>query len=147
MMSHREDAMRALVMYVMLSLYASGAMAHEQDGVIVMDPDLENMYENEQRALALKTMNDAQDYGIIENLFYENEHIKIYNYTAYEVDSAQSKFLLGQSDQIGVQDFGLSFGYGIAFRVQDRHSIGYEYLSNFPYDRGQMIRIFWNYLF
>ena len=31
-MSHREDAMRALVMYVMLSLYASGAMAHEQDG-------------------------------------------------------------------------------------------------------------------
>ena len=124
--------MRALVMYIMLSLYASGAMAHEQNGVIVMDLDLENMYENEQRALALKTMNDAQDYGIIENLFYENEHIKIYNYTAYEVDSAQSKFLLGQSDQIG---------------VQDRHSIGYEYLSNFPYDRGQMIRIFWNYLF
>lgn len=139
--------MKALAVFVVLSLFISHAMAHEQDGIIVMDYGLENIYENEQRILALKQAEDSQDYGVIENLFYENDWVKIYNYTAYDVGTAQNKFLLGQSEQIGLQDFGLSFGYGIVFQVNPRHSVGYEYVSNFPYDRGQMIRIFWDYLF
>ena len=103
--------------------------------------------QQEQRALASKTAQDAQDYGLVENLFFENEIVKIYNYTAYETDGAKNKFLSGQSEQIGLQDFAVSFGYGMEFRVNQRHSVGYEYLSNFPYDRGQIIRLFWNYVF
>ncbi|MEG0915010.1 MAG: hypothetical protein RSG57_04585 [Christensenellaceae bacterium] len=34
-------------------------------------------------------------------------------------------------------------GYGIEIKVNKRNKVGYEYLSNFPYDRGQLIRFFW----
>ncbi len=139
--------MKALAVWVMLGLSAGSAWAQEQDGIVVMDEGLQGLHEREQRALASKTAQDAQDYGLVENLFFENEIVKIYNYTAYETDGAKNKFLSGQSEQIGLQDFAVSFGYGMEFRVNQRHSVGYEYLSNFPYDRGQIIRLFWNYVF
>jgi len=129
--------MKALAVWVMLGLHAGAAAAQEPEGIVAMDAGLQDLYEQEQRMLASKTAQDAQDYGLIENLFFENEIVKIYNYT----------FLSGQSEQIGLQDFAVSFGYGMEFRVNPRHSIGYEYLSNFPYDRGQIIRLFWNYVF
>lgn len=139
--------MKALAVWVILGLHAGAAAAQEPEGIVAMDAGLQDLYEQEQRMLASKTAQDAQDYGLIENLFFENEIVKIYNYTAYEADGAKNKFLSGQSEQIGLQDFAVSFGYGMEFRVNPRHSIGYEYLSNFPYDRGQIIRLFWNYVF
>lgn len=139
--------MRVLMVFAVLSLAVSEVVAQEQEGMIRMDTGLENLYEQEQRAWALKVELAQQDYGLIENLFFENDIVKIYNYTAYDVGAAQHKFLSGQTELIGLQDFSISLGYGMEFRVHDDHSIGYEYLSNFPYDRGQMIRVFWNYLF
>lgn len=35
----------------------------------------------------------------------------------------------------------------MTYKINADHKIGYEYISSFPYDRGQLIRIFWIWSF
>ena len=139
--------LHALLLSMAFGMCSNTAFGQMQDGIIVMDESLENLTEREQRKLALNTENDQQEYGLLNHSFFENDLFEIYNYTAYETGAAQNKFLLGDAEHIGLQDFGISFGFGMKLRLSRRHSIGYEYLSNFPYDRGQIIRVYWNALF
>ncbi|WP_374663042.1 hypothetical protein [Acinetobacter sp.] len=138
------NCFQAWAVGVVLNCCSASAFSQMQDGIIVMDESLENPNGQEQQKLARNELEGQQDYAVLNHAFFENDVVKIYNYTAYEAGSAQNKFLLGHSEQIGLQDFGISFGFGLELRLNGRQSIGYEYLSNFPYDRGQIIRFYWH---
>ena len=64
----------------------------------------------------------------------------IYNYTAYDTGQLHSKSITGLTNHINIQDLSISVGYGVNYSVNPRLKIGYEYISSFPYDRGQLIR-------
>lgn len=88
---------------------------------------------------------DTQEksYEVLNSSVYRNERIRIFSYTAY--DSTQINNHL-KSSNLDLETFGkldISFGYGVELRVNNLNKIGYEYLSTFPYDRGQLIRVFW----
>ncbi|MTD11689.1 hypothetical protein GIX10_09660 [Acinetobacter sp. YIM 103518] len=87
---------------------------------------------------------EQRDYSFINNNFYEDEVVRVYNNTAYSFDGAQNKFMAGQTHDVGVDDFAVSFGYGMEFKLDPVNKVGYEYVSSFPYDRGQMVRFFWS---
>lgn len=135
---------RCIYATIFLFTAAASVLTCAQDGIVEMDLSLENTYAAVQYQLAVQETEQQQDYGLISNSFYEGERLKIYNFTAYDAQAAQNKFVAGQSSLIGMDDFSISFGYGMEWKIRPRQSIGYEYLSNFPYDRGQIIRLFWN---
>lgn len=100
--------------------------------------------EREQKEKIQKIDEQFQDYDFIKNNFYEDEGLRIYNNTAYQMDHAQNKIVEGQTRKLDVDDFAVSFGYGMEFKLNSIHKVGYEYVSSFPYDRGQMVRFFWS---
>ena len=97
----------------------------------------------EQQKLAQEHDHDVQNYNILLNQFYKSERIRIFNYTAFNSSDLKSRLGSGEFSVEGLQELTISFGYGMEFKINDRNRIGYEYLSSFPYDRGQLIRIFW----
>ena len=100
-----------------------------------------------QKHLAEQHDQEENNYEILKNSFYSNERINIYNYTAYNADTLKNKMMNGASDHVGLNDLFISFGYGVSYKINADHKIGYEYISSFPYDRGQLIRIFWIWSF
>lgn len=92
--------------------------------------------------LAVQHDEEENNYTLLNNDFYENEYIRIFNYTAYNTDSFNNKLGLGEL-AADLDALGISFGYGMEIKLNKRNKLGYEYLSSFPYDRGQLIRIFW----
>lgn len=102
------------------------------------------MEEKEQKESVDKYEEEQRDYSFIKNNFYEGDSMRIYNNTAYRFDGAHNKFMAGQASHIGIDDFAVSFGYGMEFKLDPAHKVGYEYVSNFPYDRGQVVRFFWS---
>ncbi|MCU4413943.1 hypothetical protein KTH71_07815 [Acinetobacter sp. WU_MDCI_Axc73] len=117
------------------------------------ETDLEINFENtglnlEQKQLAQQHDEQENNYKVLKNLFYSNEKISIYNYTAYNVDHLKNKIIDGSSiDQIGLNDLSISFGYGLVYNMDGQNRVGYEYISSFPYNRSQLIRIFWIWSF
>ncbi|EXB71250.1 hypothetical protein J525_0640 [Acinetobacter sp. 21871] len=101
----------------------------------------------EQRRLAIEHDDEINNYNVLKNEFYSNERWVIYNYTAYDTGQLHSKNIAGLTNHINIQDLSISFGYGVNYSVNPRLKIGYEYISSFPYDRGQLIRFFTIYLF
>ncbi len=99
--------------------------------------------EDIQKKLAEEHEKQVLDYSILTNQFYENERIRIFNYTAYNTEQLKNSLLNPTVSSTGTNDFYISFGYGMEFKVNRFNRIGYEYLSAFPYDRGQIIRIYW----
>lgn len=97
----------------------------------------------EQKIKAEQFEQEQQDYSILRNKFYENDRIKIENFSAYQMDHVQEKYASGLINQTNLNDLTLSLGYAIIFKINAKHRIGYEYISTFPYDRGQIVRIFW----
>ncbi|MPW45062.1 hypothetical protein D7V21_01650 [Acinetobacter guerrae] len=95
-----------------------------------------------QKHLAEQHDQEENNYNVLKNPFFSNERINVYNYTAYNTDILKNKALSGGSDHVSVDDLSISFGYGITYKINSDHKIGYEYISSFPYDRGQLIRIF-----
>lgn len=83
------------------------------------------------------------DYAVLSNKIYQNQRIKVFNYTAYDRDQISSQLQSSDLKLDHLGDLSVSFGYGIEFRVNPRNKVGYEYLSSFPYDRGELIRLFW----
>lgn len=101
----------------------------------------------EQRRLAIEHDDKVNNYNVLKNEFYSNERWVIYNYTAYDTGQLQNKNSNGLTNHINIQDLSISVGYGVNYSVNPRLKIGYEYISSFPYDRGQLIRFFTIYLF
>lgn len=101
----------------------------------------------EQRRLAIEHDDEVNNYNVLKNEFYSNERWVIYNYTAYDTGQLQNKNINGLTNHINIQDLYISVGYGVNYSVNPRLKIGYEYISSFPYDRGQLIRFFTIYLF
>ncbi|MBN6513156.1 hypothetical protein [Acinetobacter pittii] len=101
----------------------------------------------EQRRLAIEHDDEVNNYNVLKNEFYSNERWVIYNYTAYDTGQLQNKNSNGFTNHINIQDLSISVGYGVNYSVSPRLKIGYEYISSFPYDRGQLIRFFTIYLF
>lgn len=99
----------------------------------------------QQQHWAEQLEQQQQRFSLLEHNFFVNEHLRIYNHSAYQLQTLQYKWQQGQAMQLDWEDFALSLGYGMQFFLQKNSSIGYEYLSNFPYDRGQMIRVFYHY--
>lgn len=91
-----------------------------------------------------KFKEQQRDYSVWNQKLYENDYLRIYNHSLYQFDDAKNKMMAGQNENSNLQDLKLSFGYGMEFKLDKAHSVGYEYVSNFPYDRGQLIRIFWS---
>lgn len=101
----------------------------------------------EQRRLAIEHDVEVNNYNVLKNGFYSNERWVIYNYTAYDTGQLQDKNINGLTNHLNIQDLSISVGYGVNYSVNPRLKIGYEYISSFPYDRGQLIRFFTIYLF
>lgn len=87
------------------------------------------------------------DYSILHNMFFQDERWRIYNYTAYQTNQFNHKMLTGETQSLSLDDFSISLGYGIVYQFNLSNRISYEYLSSFPFDRGQLIRFFWLRLF
>lgn len=101
----------------------------------------------EQRRLAIEHDDEVNNYNVLKNEFYSNERWVIYNYTAYDTGQLQNKNINGLTNHLNIQDLYISVGYGVNYSVNPRLKIGYEYISSFPNDRGQLIRFFTIYLF
>lgn len=83
------------------------------------------------------------DYSVLHNQLFQDERWRVYNYTAYQTNQFNHKMLTGDTSNLSLDDFSISLGYGIVFQLNSTNRIGYEYLSSFPFDRGQLIRLFW----
>ena len=98
--------------------------------------------EDIQRNLAQEHDKKLLEYSILSNKFYENEQVRIFNYSAYNVQQLKNSLINPAVANGTSNEFYISFGYGVEFKINQYNRIGYEYLSSFPYDRGQIIRIF-----
>lgn len=97
----------------------------------------------EQKKLAEEHEQELKNYSVLSNQFYEDERFKVFNYTAFTTDDFKNRVSAGQSVQQEVQGLNISVGYGMEFKINKTNRLGYEYLSSFPYDRGQMVRLYW----
>ena len=90
---------------------------------------------------------EKTDYSILHNLFFQDDRWRVYNYTAYQTNQFNQKMLTGDTSNLSLGDFSISLGYGMVYQLNKNNRIGYEYLSSFPFDRGQLIRLFWLHIF
>lgn len=90
---------------------------------------------------------EKTDYSILHNLFFQDDRWRVYNYTAYQTNQFNQKMLTGDTSNLSLDDFSISLGYGMVYQLNKNNRIGYEYLSSFPFDRGQLIRLFWLHIF
>lgn len=137
--------MKKYLILFLMSCYSLELNAAEEK--INVEETKETIFEIQEKEKKenLEKYDEAQrDYSFINNSFYEDEIMRVYNNTAYSFDGAQNKFMAGQTNEVGVDDFAVSFGYGMEFKLDPVNKVGYEYVSSFPYDRGQMVRFFWS---
>ncbi|OTG87555.1 hypothetical protein B9T31_03375 [Acinetobacter sp. ANC 4558] len=106
-------------------------------------PTIFEIQANEKKEKLDALAEEAREYSTISNKWYENDKIRIYNNTLYELDAENFK-AGGMSEPTAIKDFKFSIGYGMEYKIDSERKIGYEYVSNFPYDRGQMLRFFWS---
>ena len=125
----------------LFGLAMNSAYAENEDVYLAesLSDDIFHYYQQ----LAAQHDEEENDYTLINNDFYENEYIRIFNYSAYNSDGLSHKLGTGEFHSSDLDVLSISFGYGIEIKVNKRNKVGYEYLSNFPYYRGQLIRFFW----
>ena len=90
---------------------------------------------------------EKTDYSILHNLFFQDDRWRVYNYTAYQTNQFNQKMLTGDTSNLSLDDFSISLGDGMVYQLNKNNRIGYEYLSSFPFDRGQLVRFFWLRIF
>lgn len=83
------------------------------------------------------------DYSVLNHAIYEGKRFRLFNYSAYDGDQLKAVLQSQHEGSNGLNSLAISFGYGLEFLVNQRNKIGYEYLSSFPYNRGELIRFFW----
>ena len=106
-----------------------------------MNDDTEEMFDSAY------PQQEKTDYSILHNLFFQDDRWRVYNYTAYQTNQFNQKMLTGDTSNLSLGDFSISLGYGMVYQLNKNNRIGYEYLSSFPFDRGQLIRLFWLRIF
>ena len=79
---------------------------------------------------------------LTHNLF-ENDKLRIYQHSTYNLEGVKEKYAQRQFRQLDADDFALSLGYGMEYQLHHNEWVGYEYLSSFPQDLGQSVRVFW----
>lgn len=119
---------------------SAGAYADDYDFFAEPSEDTEHMFD-----AAYPEMKTA--YSVLHNQFFQNERWRVYNYTAYQTNQFNHKMLTGDTTSLSLDDFSISVGYGMMYQLNQTNRIGYEYLSSFPFDRGQLIRFFWLRIF
>ena len=77
----------------------------------------------------------------------ERENFRIYHRSSYNFEGVKQKYASRQFNKIDANDFTVSLGYGMEYRIHHDEWMGYEYLSSFPQDQGQSIRVFWRKFF
>lgn len=82
-----------------------------------------------------------KDYATLSNQLYQTERFRVFNYMAYDSQQLSAQAKSGSLDNIS--QLSISFGYGVEYLINSHNKIGYEYISSFPYDRGQLVRLFW----
>ena len=132
-------------MLLLILVLMNTAAAENED--VQMDEFIGDEIFNYYQHLAERHNDEENDYSVVNNDFYENEYIRVFNYTAYNSDNFTNRLGTGEFSSSDLNALRISFGYGIEIKLNKRNKIGYEYLSNFPYDRGQSIRFFWAQLF
>lgn len=108
--------------------------------------------DNQPYLIDQTSRNYGEDQPIVEesrldNSFYDDDGMRVYNHTLYSMDEVKSKYANAQADQVTMSDLSISLGYGMEFDVKEDQTVGYEYTSSFPHDRGQSIRLFWKIAF
>lgn len=139
MLSHIHLFSCRLLFLVLFSLNVTHA---ENEDVYLTESLDEEIFQYYQK-LAQMHDQEEKDYSVLDHNFYENEYIRIFNYTAYNTDNFSHKLGTGEFNSTDLDALSISFGYGIEIKLNQRNKVGYEYLSSFPYDRGQLIRLFW----
>ena len=132
-------------MLLLILVLMNTAAAENED--VQMDEFIGDEIFNYYQHLAERHNDEENDYSVVNNDFYENEYIRVFNYTAYNSDNFTNRLGTGEFSSSDLNALRISLGYGIEIKLNKRNKIGYEYLSNFPYDRGQLIRFFWAQLF
>ncbi|WP_109441685.1 hypothetical protein [Acinetobacter haemolyticus] len=125
----------------LLLLLSSAAYAEDYNFFADIKDDSEELFDSAY------PQQSETDYSILHNMFFQDERWRIYNYTAYQTNQFNHKMLTGDTQNLSLDDFSISLGYGIVYQFNPSNRIGYEYLSSFPFDRGQLIRFFWLRLF
>lgn len=97
----------------------------------------------EQKKLAEEHDQEVMDYSILSNEFYKNDRLRIFNYTAYNMQQLKNTLLNPTNSNTNGTELSISFGYGMEFKINALNKLGYEYISSFPYDRGQLLRVYW----
>lgn len=100
----------------------------------------EDIHLQEQKKWADKIEAEHLNYNKINHDFFSTERWRIYNNSAYSTSIQNQE----QLKEIKEDDFSLSLGYGLEYRVDAEQKLGYEYRSNFPDKHGEMVRFFWN---
>ena len=101
----------------------------------------------EQTRIAKETEEELRRYEVLSHQLYAGERIRFFNFTAFSQKELKNKLGTGSFHLDDIQNLNITLGYGMEYYLQPTVSIGYEYLSSFPYDRGQLVRVFWNYIF
>ena len=114
----------------------------------LVTPDYDELDLNKtQTAIARQTEKENSRFSILSNQLFKSDKIRIFNFTAFDQNELKDRLGLGNLDLSDLSNIQITFGYGIEYQYQPGKAIGYEYLSAFPYDRGQLVRIFWNQKF
>lgn len=101
----------------------------------------------EQTRIAKQIEEEYKSFDIISHQIYANERIRFFNFTAFSQKDLKNKLGTGSFHLDDIQNLNITLGYGMEYYIKPTVTIGYEYLSSFPYDRGQLVRVFWNYIF
>lgn len=121
------------------SVVASDGSSQFDDEQSIVNFDFNQDKVSDFERLNIQYSEQKTDYSVLNNQLYQSQRFRIFNYSAYDGDNFKAAL---QSDQ-GLSSLSISMGYGLEFLVNKRNKIGYEYLSSFPHNRGELIRFFW----
>ena len=137
--------MKKYIFLIILSLIYSNVWADEfLDEENFDKPTIFDIQAKEEKEQFDALVEETRDYSVMNNKLYENDKIKIYNNTLYEYSPLDQKMDTIQMMPSIANELKFSIGYGMEYKIDQYRKVGYEYVSNFPYDRGQMIRFFWS---
>lgn len=128
------------LLFCLILFFSSYCYPEDYDFFAELEDDTEEMFD-----AAYPQMKTS--YSVLQNSFFRDERWKVYNYTAYKTNQFNHKMLSGDTSNLSLDDFSISLGYGIIYQLNATNRVGYEYLSSFPFDRGQLIRFFWLRIF
>lgn len=131
---------------ILLSVNSSLVWAIEKDPEFGMlnQETMFDLHEKEEQQKAHEFEIEQRNFSYLQNNFYENDHVRIYNNSAYQLDNPKNPFAEPKLNDFNLKDLDISLGYGMEFKLNHDDKVGYEYRSTFPYDRGQMLRLFWS---